>query len=54
MMNETKLIGTFFKPRQKAIAQYATQTEAIQNKVLQRLLQKAAGTGGAKRRLEEG
>ena len=44
MMNETKLIGTFFKSRQKAISQYATQTEAIQNKVLQRLLQKAAGT----------
>ena len=43
-MNETKLIGTFFKPRQKAIAQYATQTEAIQNKVLLRLVKKATRT----------
>ena len=32
MMNETKLIGTFFKPRQKAIAKYAAQAEAIQDK----------------------
>ena len=39
-MNETKLIGTFFKYRQKAIAQYATQTEAIQNKVPKLLWQK--------------
>ena len=44
MMNETKLIGTFFKPRQKAIAKYATQAEAIQDKVLQKLVAKAANT----------
>ena len=44
MMNETKLIGTFFKPRQKAIAKYATQAEAIQDKVLRQLLHRAEGT----------
>ena len=44
MMNETKLIGTFFKPRQKAIAKYASQAEAIQDKVLQQLVAKAANT----------
>ena len=44
MMNETKLIGTFFMPRQKAIAKYATQAEAIQDKVLQQLVAKAANT----------
>ena len=44
MMNETKLIGTFFKPRQKALAKYATQAEAIQDKVLQQLVAKAANT----------
>ena len=43
-MNDTKLIGTFFKYRQKAIAQYAIQAEAIQNKVLQQLVAKAAAT----------
>ena len=43
-MNETKIIGTFFKPRQKAIAEYATQTEAIQDKVLRRLVSRAANT----------
>ncbi|MBO5000833.1 MAG: GH3 auxin-responsive promoter family protein, partial [Bacteroidaceae bacterium] len=43
-MNETRLIGTFFKYRQKAIAQYATQAEAIQDKVLQRLIAKAEKT----------
>ena len=44
MMNETKLIGAFFKPRQKAIAKYASQAEAIQNKVLQQLVAKAENT----------
>ena len=44
MMNETKLIGTFFKPRQKALAKYASQAEAIQNKVLQQLVTKAENT----------
>ena len=44
MMNETRLIGSFFKPRQKAIAQYATQAEAIQNKVLRQLVNKAEKT----------
>ena len=43
-MNETKIIGAFFKPRQKAIAKYATESEAIQNKVLCRLVEKAKGT----------
>ena len=44
MMNETKLIGAFFKPRQKALAKYASQAEAIQNKVLQQLVAKAENT----------
>ena len=44
MMNETSIIGTFFKPRQKAIACYATHTEAIQEKVLARLVEKAKAT----------
>ena len=44
MMNETKLIGTFFKPRQKALAKYASQAEAIQNKVLLQLVVKAENT----------
>ena len=43
-MNATKLISTFFKPRQKAIARYATQAEALQDKVLRRLLNDAADT----------
>ena len=43
-MNETKIIGTFFKPRQKAIARYATEAEAIQDKVLGRLVEKAKAT----------
>ena len=43
-MNETKLIGTFFKPRQKAIEQYAFRSEAIQDSVLRRLIRKAEGT----------
>ena len=44
MMNETSIIGTFFKPRQKAIARYAIHTEAIQEKVLARLVDKAKAT----------
>ena len=44
MMNETKLIGAFFKPRQKAIAEYASKAEAIQNRVLQQLVAKAENT----------
>ena len=43
-MNETSIIGSFFKPRQKAIARYATEAEAIQDKVLCRLVEKAKGT----------
>ena len=43
-MNETRIIGSFFKPRQKAIAKYATQTEAIQDKVLRQLVTKAGKT----------
>ena len=44
MMNETKLIGMFFKSRQKAIAKYAMEAEAIQNKVLCDLVSKAGNT----------
>ena len=44
MMNETRFIGNFFKPRQKAIAQYATQAAAIQDKVLLQLITKAGNT----------
>lgn len=43
-MNTTKLIGTFFKPRQKAIAAYANQSEAIQMKVFKHLIEKASST----------
>ena len=43
-MNETNIIGAFFKPRQQAIAKYAVEAEAIQYKVLQYLLGKAAET----------
>lgn len=43
-MNTTKLIGTIFKPRQKAIEAYATQTEAIQTKVLRNLMHQASAT----------
>ena len=44
IMNETKIIGNFFKPRQKAIARYATEAEAIQDNVLRRLVEKAKAT----------
>ncbi len=44
MMNETRIIGTFFKPRQKAISKYATEAEGIQDKVLRRLIEKAKAT----------
>lgn len=43
-MNSTKLISTVFKSRQKEISAYATQAEAIQEKVLRQLLDKAAVT----------
>ena len=43
-MNETKLIGTLFKSRQKAIAEYGTHAEAIQENVLHRLVGRAAET----------
>ena len=43
-MNSTKLISTVFKFRQKEILAYATQAEAIQEKVLRQLLNKAAAT----------
>ena len=44
MVNETTLIGTFFKARQKTIAKYATQADELQNKVLQRLVSRAKCT----------
>ena len=40
MVNETTLIGTFFKARQKTIAKYATQADELQNKVLQEKIRK--------------
>ena len=49
MINETKLIGLGFKYRQKAIAKYASQTEAIQDNVLQNLLHKAEKTEWGKK-----
>ena len=44
MMNETKIIGTFFKPRQKALAKYVNEAESIQDKVLKHLLDRASAT----------
>ena len=44
MMNETKILGTFFKPRQKALAKYVNEAESIQDKVLKRLLDRASAT----------
>ena len=44
MVNETTLIGTFFKARQKTIAKYATQADELQIKVLQRLVSRAKCT----------
>ena len=43
-MNSTRLISTLFKPRQTATALYATQAEAIQAKVFDRLIKDAANT----------
>lgn len=44
MMNETKIIGSFFKPRQRALEAYATKAGEIQDKVLRRLMEKAEAT----------
>ena len=44
MMNETKILGTFFKPRQKTLAKYVNEAEAIQDKVLKRLVNRASAT----------
>ena len=44
MINETTLIGTAFKYRQKAMAKYALQAEGLQNKVLQHLVNRAKDT----------
>ena len=44
IMNETKILGTFFKPRQKALAKYVNEAESIQDKVLKRLLDRASAT----------
>ena len=43
-MNSTKLINAAFKSRQKEIYAYNTQAEAIQEKVLQKLLHQASAT----------
>ena len=43
-MNETNILGAFFKPRQQAIAKYAVEAETIQYKVLQYLLDRASST----------
>ena len=44
MINETKLISSAFKYRQKAIENYTLHTEAIQAKVLRELVSKAKNT----------
>ena len=44
MINETKLISSAFKYRQKAIENYTLHTEAIQDKVLLELVNKAKNT----------
>ena len=44
MINETKLISSAFKYRQKAIENYTLHTEAIQDKVLRELVNKAKNT----------
>ena len=43
-MNSTKVIGKLFTSRQKATDLYATQAEAIQERVFQKLIQTAAPT----------
>ena len=43
-MNTTKIIGALFKSRQKALESYDSQAEAIQNAVLRKLVDRAAGT----------
>ena len=43
-MVSTKLLGMFFAPRRKKIAQYATQAEAIQQQVFQKLIHTASHT----------
>ena len=41
-MNSTKLIGKLFSSRQKVIDLYATQAEAIQNRILHKLIQNSS------------
>lgn len=48
-MNTTKVIGKIFGSRQRAIEKYATETEAIQNRVFQKLIQQAAPTEWGKK-----
>ena len=43
-MNTTKIIGALFKSRQKVLESYDSQAEAIQNAVLRKLVDRAAGT----------
>ena len=48
-MNSTKVIGKLFTSRQKATDLYATQAEAIQERVFQKLIQTAAPTEWGKK-----
>lgn len=48
-MNSTKLIGKVFGPRQQAIARYANEAEAIQNRVFRKLIQTASSTEWGKK-----
>ena len=43
-MNSTKLIGQFFKRRQNSVSLYVTEAEAIQERVLQQLVNRASST----------
>lgn len=48
-MNSTKLIGKVFGPRQQAIARYANEAEAIQDRVFRKLIQTASSTEWGKK-----
>ena len=43
-MNSTKLIGKIFEPRQKALTKYASEAEAIQDRIFRKLIQRASST----------
>ena len=48
-MSITKLAGIYFKPREKAIAAYATEAEKIQENVLKNLISRASATEWGKK-----